>query len=381
MRNGDRTTRLFARMLRGVLRGWIGTAVLVAGSAAAQESAAVPASELALAELPSAPVAQPPQDMVGQQASVSGRVSDPAGAMLAGVHIRVTLQPSTLPSATPLVVRETRTDSDGSFSITDLPPGSFVLRLEIAGFASKEVQGLLRADEAYRMPDVNLPLAGTSTDVQVSFTSHEIAQQQIEAQEKQRVFGAIPNFYVSYDANPQPLSAGQKYHLALRTLVDPASFVITGIIAGVQQANNTYSGFGQGTEGYAKRYGAGYADFASGVLIGNAILPALLKQDPRYFYQGTGTKRSRALHAIARSVICRSDSGHNQFDYSGILGGLASSGLSNAYHPAKDRNGAGLTFENLGIGIAGSAAGNLFQEFLVRRLSTGAHQPSQQVGP
>jgi hypothetical protein len=108
-------------------------------------------------------------------------------------------------------------------------------------------------------------------------------------------------------------------------------------------------------------------------MIGGAILPALFKQDPRYFYKGTGSKRSRILYALANAVVCKGDNGHWQADYSGILGSLAAAGISNLYYPAKNRNGAQLTFENTLLGIGGSGVGNLFQEFLIRRLTPHAH--------
>ncbi len=104
-------------------------------------------------------------------------------------------------------------------------------------------------------------------------------------------------------------------------------------------------------------------------MIGGAILPSLFKQDPRYFYKGTGTIRSRAMYAIANAVICKGDNGRWQPNYSGILGGLAAGGISNLYYPASDRSGVELTFENALIGTAEGAVQNLFQEFVVRRLT------------
>ena len=121
--------------------------------------------------------------------------------------------------------------------------------------------------------------------------------------------------------------------------------------------------------GYAKRYAAGYGDFLTGTLLGNAMFPAIFKQDPRYFYKGTGSVGSRVWYAIANSVICKGDNGHWQFDYSAIGGGLASAGISNFYYPVSNRDGAGLTFANAGIGIADSAVENIIQEFLIRRLT------------
>ena len=151
------------------------------------------------------------------------------------------------------------------------------------------------------------------------------------------------------------------------------TFGITGAVAGIQQANNQFSMYGQGAQGYAKRYGASYADVVTSTFIGGAILPSLLKQDPRYFYKGTGSKRSRILYAIANSVICKGDNGHWQACYSTLIGGIAAGGISNLYYPANDR-GAGLVFENEAIGIAGTAAANILQEFVIRKLST--HVPS-----
>ena len=107
----------------------------------------------------------------------------------------------------------------------------------------------------------------------------------------------------------------------------------------------------------------------SGTFVGAAILPSLLKQDPRYFYKGTGSKASRFLYAIANSVICKGDNGRWQTNYSNILGSIAAGGISNIYYPAKDRDGAGLTFANAAIGIGATAIGNLFQEFFIKKFT------------
>jgi hypothetical protein len=108
-----------------------------------------------------------------------------------------------------------------------------------------------------------------------------------------------------------------------------------------------------------------------GTLLTDAVLPSLLHQDPRYFYKGTGSIRSRALYAIANVVICKGDNGHWQPNYSNVLGNLAAAGISNLYYPASNRNGAGLTIQNSLIGTAAGAIGSLFQEFLVKKISRG----------
>ena len=150
----------------------------------------------------------------------------------------------------------------------------------------------------------------------------------------------------------------------------------------MEQAQNHFSGYGQGAQGYAKRFGASYADTVSGTFIGGAILPSLLKQDPRYFYKGTGGTRSRALYALANAVICKGDDGHWEANYSSIAGSFAAGGISNLYYPSSDRNGAELTLENALIGIGENAAANLLQEFVIRKLTPNARnrQPPKSEG-
>jgi hypothetical protein len=207
------------------------------------------------------------------------------------------------------------------------------------------------------------------SEVKVTATQVEIATEQVREEEQQRVLGMIPNFYVSYAPNAAPLTTRQKFDLAWKTSIDPVTFLATGVIAGAEQAGNTYSGYGQGAQGYGKRFGASYADNVIGTMIGGAILPAWWKQDPRYFYKGTGTSGSRALYAIANAVVCKGDNGKWELNYSGIVGGLAAGGISNIYYPASDRDGVTLTFEDAAIGIGESALQNLFQEFVVKKLT------------
>jgi hypothetical protein len=196
-----------------------------------------------------------------------------------------------------------------------------------------------------------------------------VAEEQVKEEEKQRVLAVIPNFYVSYIPNAAPLNAKQKFSLAWKTVIDPFTFVVVAGAAGVEQAQNHFAGYGQGTQGYAKRFGAGYADTVAGTFVGAAILPALLRQDPRYFYKGTGSTASRFAYAVSNAFICKGDNGRWQPNYSNVLGNLAAGGLSNLYYPEQDRNGAELTLENAAIGIGATAIANLFQEFIVRRLT------------
>jgi len=302
--------------------------------------------------------------------SISGIIVDQTGAPDAGARVRLSREDQS-PD------QELLSGDDGRFSFANVAPGPFQLTITSAGFATQASSGILRSGETYTVPQIALALATAVTEVRVIPSPTEVAEDQIRVQEKQRVLGVVPNFYVSYVQNAAPLSSKQKFELAWKTTVDPVTFGVTGVIAGIQQAQNDFSGYGQGAQGYAKRYGASYADVVAGTLIGSAILPSLLKQDPRYFYKGSGSKRSRILYAIANSVICKGDDGHWQANYSGILGSFAAGGISNLYYPAKDR-GAELTFENTLIGIGESAAVNLLQEFLIRKLTPNVpnHEPA-----
>jgi hypothetical protein len=269
--------------------------------------------------------------------------------------------------------QEALTGGDGQFSFAHIAAGPFQLTIAAAGFATQRSSGVLHAGESYLVPQITMVVATAVTEVRVVPPQIE-AQEEIKEQEKQRVLGVIPNFYVSYIPHAAPLDTKQKFELAWKTSLDPFTFIVTGAAAGLEQADNQYSGYGQGAQGYGKRYGAAYADQVTSTFIGGAILPSLFEQDPRYFYKGTGSTRSRLLYAIAKVVICKSDKGRWQTNYSYVLGDFAAAGISNLYYPANDR-GAGLTFENAGIGIGATAAANVLQEFIIRKLTPSASGP------
>ena len=295
--------------------------------------------------------------------TITGTVLDTSGAVIVGA--RVTLTRAGQPA------REIVSGDDGQFSFADVVPGPFQIKITAAGFVAQTASGILRPGQFYIAPPIQMVLATVATEVEVRASRVEVAEAQIKAQEKQRVLGVVPNFYVSYVPDAVPLSPRQKFNLAWKTMIDPVTFALTGATAGVQQAQNDFSGYGQGAVGYAKRFGAAYADNVTSTFIGSALLPSLLKQDPRYFYKGTGSVRSRILYAMANAVICKGDNGRWQFNYSAILGGFASGAISNLYYPPKDR-GASLVFENTLIGTGETAVFNLLQEFLLRKLTPHA---------
>jgi hypothetical protein len=294
--------------------------------------------------------------------SITGMVVDPAGNGVAGATVALSRENQSQPE-------QQLSRDDGQYSFTNVSPGPFHLSVSSTGFATQSVSGKLTSGESCVVPQLTLALATNVTEVRVELSTVEIAQEELTEQEKQRVFGVVPNFYVTYVPNAAPLTSRQKFQLAWKSTIDPVSFGVTGVVAGVEQATDKFSGYGQGAQGYGKRYGAAYADLVTGTFIGGAILPSVLKQDPRYFYKGTGTVRSRVLYAIANAVICKGDNGHWQPNYSGIVGSLASGGISNLYYPDSDKSDAALTFENALIGIGETAAVNLLQEFVMRRLT------------
>jgi hypothetical protein len=267
--------------------------------------------------------------------------------------------------------QEVASADSGQFFYANVPPGPFRLTAVAEGFETRSVSGTLRPGEAFIVPEIRLAVAAVVTEVrvQVKLTPVEVAQDQIKEQEKQRILGFVPNFYVSYDHNALPLNASQKFRLARKTTTDPFTFVGVAALAGVQQATNAYPGYGQGADGYAKRFGASYADAITGTFIGSAVLPSLLRQDPRYFYKGTGSTGSRLLYALASPLICKGDNRRWQPNYSNVAGAFASAGISYAYYPQSDRNGAGLVFQNAAIRLGETAFEGVLQEFLLRRLT------------
>lgn len=160
----------------------------------------------------------------------------------------------------------------------------------------------------------------------------------------------------------------QVVELARKTSVDPITVAGAAIGAGIEQERNWYRAYGQGTRGYAKRFGATYGNVADGLFLGSAVMPTLLKQDPCYFYKGTGRWSSRLCYALSGSLVTKGDNGHSQPNYSDFLGNLEAAGIACSYRPAKNRN-VGFVFQAAGIGVAESALLNVFQEFVSRKLT------------
>jgi hypothetical protein len=306
-----------------------------------------------------------------QAGSISGKVVDQSGADIAGavVKLRREGQSSGL---------EVTSDEDGLFAFSNVGPGPFQLTISSPGLASQESSGTLQPGEAYVTPLIMLVITTQVTEVHVGLTPEELAEVQVKEQEKQRVFGVIPNFYVSYDANPAPLTAKHKFELAWKSASDPVTLIGVGVLAGVGQAADRWGGYGQGAQGYAKRYGASYANVFASTFIGGAVMPSVLKQDPRYFYKGSGSKRSRILYALASSVICKGDNGHWQPNYSNVIGSFAGAGLQALYLPANDRRGSGFVVSSALIRLGETSLAGVLQEFVFSKLTHGPRRSASQ---
>lgn len=295
-----------------------------------------------------------------QPATMMGTVTDGGGDVVPNACI-------VLQGPAPDDTRHAVTLDNGFFKIADVKPGIpyhiFVNAEGFASWTSSEI--ILEPGQSFIVTDITLRIATVQTTVS-AVLPEELAVQQVKAEEKQRVLGGIiPNFYAVYDRNAVPLSPRLKFELAFKALTDPATIVGFGVNAAIYQMSG-YPGYREGAKGYAERLGATFAGAYTNILVGDAILPSLLHQDPRYFYQGTGTTKSRLLHALSSPFITRGDNGRRQINYSQIGGDLASGAIANAYYPSKDRGGWRVISSAL-IGTGGRMVESVAQEFVFHK--------------
>ena len=300
-----------------------------------------------------------------QTGSIAGTVLDPNGDPVPDAS--VILQGPTSQDNYTDVANDT-----GFFQFRNIKSGvAFRVTIHAHGFADWTSAPIVLGANQYKLlTGCTLQLEKVETTVNVGYSPVQVATEQVAVQEKQRVLGIFPNFYANYDPDPPPMTAKLKFKLALRVAVDPVTIFGVGFIAGLDQAGNTPD-YQQGAKGYGQRFGAVAADGVTDIMIGGAILPSLLHQDPRYFYQGTGTTKSRLFHAISHAFVCRGDNGQMQPNYSSLGGDLAASALENAYYPQSNR-GAGLVFGHFALDTAERVVSSVAQEFLLRRLTPSA---------
>jgi len=308
-----------------------------------------------------------PSALASLPASISGTVTDVNGGIVAGAII--TIEGATSND------RQTAVSSDnGAFQFANVRPGTqYHVTIAAKNLRNWESPALVLQPGQYLfLTEIKLGVPNSAVSVTVYASREQIATEQVVVAEKQRVFGIIPNFYVTYDANPVPLTTKLKYRLAFKAATDPITFVGVNFMAAIYQAGDVPD-YQQGWKGYAQRVGAGYADTATDIFFGGAILPSLLRQDPRYFYQGTGTKKSRAFHALSSPYICKGDNGKTEPNISSLGGDLISGAISNLYYPETNR-GVGLVFQGFAVTTAVRTVNALIQEFVLRKLTPSARQ-------
>jgi hypothetical protein len=178
-----------------------------------------------------------------------------------------------------------------------------------------------------------------------------------------RMFYVMPNYLtVDGESDAKPVSWKEKFSMAAKGSFDPYEFTLVGIVAGIRQATNSSPGFGQGMEGYAKRYGAAFADQVDGNIMVGGVYPTLLKIDPRYFRLGRGSFAHRFGYAIDRVFIARKDSGGHTFNVPEFAGNATAIAISNVYYPASDRSFS-TSLSGWGTQMGLDAFGNELKEF------------------
>jgi hypothetical protein len=214
-----------------------------------------------------------------QAGTIIGTVEDTSGAIIPGATVTLAGEGVSAMTST--------ADQTGFFTLGSVPPAtSLNLTVRAKGFADWISSAIkLTAGQNYEVRDIALKVANLETTVN-AIMPEELALQQVHAEEKQRILGVIPNFYVVYDRNPMPITAKLKYQLALKASTDVVTIGGSAFLAGIYQAADTPA-YQQGLKGYGQRFGASFTNGFTDIMIGGAILPSLLHQDPRYFYQGT----------------------------------------------------------------------------------------------
>lgn len=315
------------------------------------------------------------QDGPGAPGTLSGTVVDPNGDVVQGAEV-------VLEGTSPADRREQLSGSNGQFTFSGLVPETYKVTVTGKGMGkvvSRNIQ--VHAGETQFLPQLVLPVNGGVTEVRVVGNQRQIeeeeAEEDLHIEENQRVLGVVPNFYSAFDWNAPPLDAKQKFKLAFRDEIDPITILGAAVVAGGEEYKKMYPGYGSEVGGFGKRFVAQYVNDWDSRMMGSAVLPSLFHQDPRYFYKGTGTIRSRALYAIKSAIICRGDNGKPEFDFSHIGGDLAAGALANLYYPEANE-GVALVFTNTAIEVGGMAGTNLIREFVLRGITS--HVPIHGVG-
>ncbi len=288
---------------------------------------------------------------------VSGVVEDEQGALIPGAKVVLLAEGAS---------HRSMSGSDGRFSFEDVPAGSFTVTASEDGMADGVREGTVAPAQETELEPMMLR-AGAVMSV-TAVTQEQQATIEVRQEETQRIGGVLPNYFVVYERNPQPLTKRLKFELGWRSVVDPANVAFVAVVAGFEQVGNQFPGYGGGPGGYGKRFGAGMADATVGTLLQGSLLPVIFRQDPRYFYRGEGSRVGRTWYAVKTVVVCKGDNGRWQPAYANVLGSFGAAAVSGLYYPGGEKGGM-LMVENGLSALAFDGFSNVMQEFVLRRMT------------
>lgn len=289
----------------------------------------------------------------------SGAISEPSFFRMTGGSMQVTFRLVlcgmilSVPFAAPA---QESSSSSGAPTFTDqLPeaPAPQDTTLALAVAADQQANGTPQSGSAQPPAPVSSSSQAPAAQSDSQKSQHDKAEEQLKQQEKQRVMGVMATFNTTRNKDAVPLSSGQKFKLFFKSATDPWPFLLAGAVAGIGQAENSTPEWGQGAQGYAKRFGAGYSDYFIGNFFGNAVLPSLWHEDPRYFQKGTGSSMKRFLWAAASTVWCKRDNGTWGPNYANVVGNMIGSAIGRAYYPPSDRTVGGTINDGLTVSAEG----------------------------
>lgn len=240
----------------------------------------------------------------------------------------------------------------------------------------------------------------TAAQIEAPRTKSEEEKNEEKKEQSQRALNVLPMFGVTSRQNAPPLTSGEKFHLFAKSAFDPVTIGVVGVQAALSQAENEFPGYGQGAQGYGKRFGASLADEVSSGFWSNYFYPVVLKEDPRYFRLAEGGFKRRLFYSARQEFVCHTDNGGRSFNFSNVLGAFTTGGISNLYYPGNTRirtipatattpaipvyendRGLVLTLSRATIALGYGMMGSLFDEFwpdIQRKL--GHKHPEETAG-
>jgi len=246
----------------------------------------------------------------------------------------------------------------------ETPPGSAELPQETAaeqGSGAEDSSSLDLQNAPGQSPAQSSSSQAPAAQPAPAKSDREKAEEQLKEQEHQRVAGVMATFNTTRNRDALPLSPGQKFRLFFKSSTDPWPFLLAGVVSGIGQADDSPPEWGQGLQGYAKRFGGNYTDAFIGNFFGNAVLPVLLKEDPRYFQKGTGNPIKRVLWAASSTFWCRRDNGKWGPNYANVGGNMIGSAIARAYYPQSERDLYDTITDGFTVSVEGIAGAEIIE--------------------